>query len=258
MKNHAARSEPAILIQHSLVLDQVILSEHPANWPCPLSLALGLKEFLLLEGLELAAAPQLLSLAASLQFPVRGRVWLWGLDIARAARDDLYQQRRRLAYLAPGQVLLHRLTLLENITLPGRYFQQRNMSEIIKDNSELIETLGLTPYFSCYPPELPADIYFRGLWARAFLVEPELILAAPGAGPTIPENNRLILMLLRDYREQQRGAVVLTGPGLETFRSLADRYLRLEAGGLIEIRVPGQTAPPLIPDLPLWNSGKQR
>ncbi|MDD3580077.1 MAG: hypothetical protein PHW74_03530 [Desulfobacca sp.] len=258
MKNTVARPESAILIQHSLVLDQVILPEHPADWPCPLSLTLGLKEFLLLEGLDLAAAQQLLSLAATLQLAVQGRVLLWGQDVAAAARDDLYQRRRRLAYLAPGQVLLHRLTVLENITLPGRYFQQRSISEIIKDNSELLATLGLTPYFSCYPTELPADIYFRALWARAFLKDPELILAAPGAGATTPENNRLILMLLRDYREQRRGAVLLTGPGLEAFPSLADRCFRLESRGLIEIRVPGQTAPSLTPYLLFWSSVKQR
>ena len=237
------------MIQHSLLLDQVILPRHPPDWPIPLNLTLGLKEFLIIEGLTPAGAQKLLSLAATLQFPTQGRVRYWGQEPAQGSRPELYRLRRRIAYISPGQVLLGRLTVVENITLPARYFQQRTMKEIVRDYSDLIERLELTPYFSCYPAELPADIYSRVLWACALIKKPELILAAPFSSPITLKNNHLILSLLRDYREQHRGAVLLAGPDLQAARPLADRLLRLQAGRLTEIRVPGHAAPPVTPYL---------
>ncbi|MFP3868061.1 MAG: hypothetical protein ACLFUU_07855 [Desulfobacteraceae bacterium] len=245
MKEDSIHPEPELLVQHSLCLDRVLLPGHPPDWPTPLSLTLGLKEFLVIDGLSLAGAQQLLSVAAALQFPIQGRVRHWGQDLTRLSRTDLYQLHRRIAFISPGQVLLRGLTVVENITLPGRYFQRRAMREIIKDYSELIEHFGLRPYFSHYPSELPAEIYSRVLWAGALIKEPKLILAAPFSSPPSPENQHLILARLKNYRQQHQGAVLLTGPDLAAARPLADRLLRMKSGGLAEIRLAGQPPPPI-------------
>lgn len=239
MKNTGGESNYETLVQHSLILRQVVLPEHPSGWPSALNLALGLKEFLILEGLSMAEAQLLLRLAATLQAPAQGQVLHWDQDVSQLSRENLFGLRRQIAYISPGMVLLHRLTVLENVTLAVRYFQLRSRSRIAQEASELLERLQLGPYQSYFPPELPEEIYFRVLWARALIKEPELILATPfGAWPT-QESKPLIMALLREYQDQHQGAVLLAGPYLQDAYPLADRVLVLQSGQFTEYRFPG-------------------
>lgn len=247
MKIRESAGPQQALIHHSLILDQVMMPEHPAPWPRPLSLALGMMEFLLLEGLSEAEAETLLGLAATLHIPAHGRVLHWGEDLAQQPRHILYQRRRRIAYIAPSQVLLHRLTVLENITLAPRYHRRQSPAEVIQEHTALLKHLEIMPYLAHRPPELPEEIAVRVLWARAFIKNPELILAAPFSFRTARETNRIILTLLEDYRAAWRGAVLLVGTTLESVYPLADRLLRLQSGHLEEVWLPGPVTRPVTP-----------
>lgn len=239
MKISQGRPDQGTLIHHSLILEKVVLPEHPPSWPLPLSLALGLKEFLVLEGLNIPEAKALLSLAASLQVPAQGRVFHWGQDVTTRARANLYGLRRRIAYISPDQVLLHRRSVQENIALVACYYQGRTVSQVVRDHRELLEYLHLVPYLSKFPAEISEEILFRVLWARELIKEPELILAVPLGPRSTPESTRLILGLLGEYRQHRRGAVLLTGASLDAAQPLADRLVRLHSGQLTERRFPG-------------------
>jgi ABC-type lipoprotein export system ATPase subunit len=227
------------MLYHSLGIEDVILPEHPATWPAPLNLSLGLKELLLVEGMSLEEGDVLLQLAATLLFPLKGRVWHWDQETFQLSRPELFRLRGNIAYIPARKVLIHRLTVLENITLAPHYHLSYTQDEVIAEHAKLIELLGLEPYLSYLPPQLPDDLYFRAMWARELIKESEIILAVPQETPIMRENYRQILALLHPYLTKRQGAVMLVGNSLEDFYPLAHRRLKLESGQLIEHHLQG-------------------
>src|SRR4030042_1723145 len=104
------------MLNYALNLDMVTLPGDSA-WPAPLSLTVAFNEVVLIEGAGLAVSSPLLEVASTLASPVAGNVRHWGRDAAMRRRERLFRLRRRIAYLSPRQVLLHLMTLGENIAL---------------------------------------------------------------------------------------------------------------------------------------------
>src|SRR4030042_4154832 len=187
------------MLRSSLILKEVVLPGPPGLWPGPLDLAVGLNEFLLIEGGEPEESEAVLGVAAALLAPLQGQVWHWGRDTARLDRDELYQLRRRIAYISPRQAFLERLTLKENLTLGPRYHQGETESQILQEYAPLLEQLALGPHLSLLPAQLPENLFYRALWARELFKGPELILATLEETQRTMSTQEMMGGLLKDY-----------------------------------------------------------
>lgn len=237
---------PDGILQTSLLLEAVTAPELSVG---PVSLAVGLQEFVLLEGLTAREADTLLRLAATLRAPTAGRIFHWGRNLFSLPRRALYPWRQLLAFVSPFQSLLPRLTILENITLSQALAANLTAAEAARQHQPLLEQLSLTQYLSSYPVGLPARAYHLALWARELVKQPRLILGvlagqeelygAPVLGPQL-------IPLLEDYHKNRRGAILLAGPFLDLARQIADRHLNWQDGRWREQPLPGRQDQPLL------------
>lgn len=250
-----AENLPPGLLQTSLLMEAVTAPELAESCPGPVSLAVGMREFVILEGLTTREADSLLRLAATLRRPAGGRIFHWGKDLFSLAREDLYPWRRRLALVSPFQSLLPRLTVLENITLSQTLNRPKAAAEVAREQQFLLKQLTLWDYLPRYPGELPLRQYHLALWARELIKEPLLILGVmPGQAeecdaPTLTE---YLLPWLEDYHNHRRGAVLLAGPQLDFTHHVADRLLNCRGGGWQEQSLPGRRDEPLLSYLDLF------
>lgn len=238
------------MLRYSLIFKDVVLPAPPLSWPGPLDLAVGLNEFLLIEGVGPEESEALLGVAATLLAPVQGQVWLWGQESAQLDREELYELRRRIAYVSPRQIFLERLTLQENLTLGPCYHQGESESQVLQEYAPLLERLALGPYLSLPPAQLPPHLYFRALWARELFKGPELILAILEESQRTMSTQEMIIALLNDYLAKRRSAVILMGRSLGAFHSLAHRLLRLRSGRLTAGRLLEARSRPLVDFFP--------
>lgn len=223
------------MLRHSLVMKKVVIPGLSPEWPAFLDLELGLKEVLLLEGVRREEGEALTRVAATLNAPLEGEVLWWGMSRIHLPRTEFFRIRRQIAYIAPGQALLQRFNLGENIALPLSYHQGLSVSRVIEEEHDLLDKLDLRFYLPWRPPILPPEVYWRGLLARELIKRPELILVHM-YGPAWNKDNLYILReFLQDYIDRDEGAVFLTGRNLEFFRHLAHRLLRVENGRLNEL-----------------------
>ena len=123
------------MLKESLRLEDVILAGHPHGWPRPLNLSVGLLEFVLVEGADWEASLPLLHVMATLARPLAGQVRHWGLEAAIQPHYALFDLRRRMAIVAHRETLLHRLTVLENITLPACYYDNCSIAAALEQLS---------------------------------------------------------------------------------------------------------------------------
>jgi ABC-type lipoprotein export system ATPase subunit len=246
---------PENLLQTSLLLEGVTTPELADFCPSPVSLAVGLSEFVLLEGLTTREADLLLRLAATLRRPAAGRIFHWGRDLFSLHRRALYPWRGQLAFVSPFQSLLPRLTVLENVTLSQTLRSAQSAAEVARQQQTLLEQLSLTEYLPRYPGELPVRQYHLALWARELIKQPRLILGILAAGQAeqcdAPDLTQYLLPWLEDYHNNRRGAVLLAGPLLDFTYHIADRHLNCRGGGWQDQPLPGRDNQPLIAYLDL-------
>lgn len=239
---------PAARFTTSLLLANVVPGVGWETEVGPVSLALRLTEFCLLEGLAVQRADLLLRAAATLLPPLTGRILHWGEDLFALPRRQLLPRRRRLAFVSPGHALLPRLTLQENLTLAQVLTTRHRAADLGERQGRLLDQLGLTPYLGKYPRELPPRRYQLALWARELVKEPRLVLGVlagqeePHGAPALAP---YLLPLLQDYHENSRGAILLAGPWLTMVHSLADRRLVLRDTGWQEDPLPQHHCHPL-------------
>ena len=239
------------MLRYTLLFQRVVLPNHPAIWPAPLDFQLGLKEFLLIEGVGLEESEPLLGVAATVHRPVEGQVLYWGEDVDHLTWPELYELRRHIAYISSRQVLLHRLTLAENFTLGPSYHEGLSSSQALKEHAALIELFHLEPHLDLFPPQLSAEVYYRAIWVRDLIQKPELILAVLEDLPGAAETQEMVLKLLQDFLHLPAHSVILAGRSLEKFRPLAHRLIRPESGHLKEYRFLENQGRPLVSFLPL-------
>jgi ABC-type methionine transport system ATPase subunit len=238
------------MLHHALNLDLVTLPE-AAAWPAPLSLAVPFNEVVLIEGAGPAVSQPLLEVAATLLSPVAGHVRHWGRDAALRRRDNLYRLRRRIAYVSPWQVLLHLITLGENIALGPCYYHGCLEREALAPYAELLEQLELQAHLTRYPPQVTPATYARAVWARELVKEPELILAVISGDLATTAGAAMLANVLQQCRVRYGVAALLLGESLEAFYPLGHRLFMLESGRLRKQATLEHRARPLTAYLPL-------
>jgi ABC-type methionine transport system ATPase subunit len=232
------------MLNYALNLDLVTLPLN-AVWPAPLSLSLAFNEVVLIEGAGPAVSSPLMEVAATLAAPVAGKVRHWGRDAMMLRRERLYRLRRRIAYISPQQVLLHLLTLAENIALSPCYYQGCTQGEALALHAGLLEQLELKAHLTRYPTQVSNAIYSRAVWARELIKGPELILAAISGEFATTAGAAVLANVLREYRARNGAAALLLGESLEVLYPLGNRLLLLEAGQLRKQTILEHRARPL-------------
>jgi ABC-type lipoprotein export system ATPase subunit len=238
------------MLHHALNLDLVTLPGDTA-WPAPLSLEVAFNEVVLIEGAGPAVSSPLLEVAATLASPVAGHVRHWGRDAAMRRREKLYRLRRRIAYISPQQVLLHLITLGENIALGPCYYQGCSEAEALAPHADLLGQLELQAHLTQYPPQVSGAIYARALWARELVKEPELILAVISGDLATTAGAAMLVKVLREYLARYGAAALLLGESLEAFYPLGHQLFLLESGQLRKRTILEHRARPLTAYLPL-------
>ena len=238
------------MLHHALNLDMVTLPGDSA-WPAPLSLSVAFNEVVLIEGAGLAVSSPLLEVASTLASPVAGNVRHWGRDAATRRRERLFRLRRRIAYISPQQVLLHLLTLGDNIALGPCYYGGCSEAQALAPHADLLEQLELKAHLTQNPTQVSKAIYDRAVWARELVKGPELILAAISGEFATTAGAAMLSSVLREYRTRYGSAALLLGESLEALYPLGNRLLLLEAGQLRKQTILEHRARPLTAYLPL-------
>jgi ABC-type lipoprotein export system ATPase subunit len=222
------------MLRTSLIMHQVSLPNLPSDWPVPLDLQLGLNEVLLLEGVGWNEARAFWQTAATLAVPARGEVLYWGKGRDQLPRSELFLVRKQIAYITTGQVLLQHLNLGENLALAKCYHQDLTVSQVLEDQEAFLERLGLQPFLNRPPLQLPPYIYWRGIWARELIKEPELVLACLETPVWMKRNQEVLHKVLEAHIARNQGAFLLAGRDLSSFYPLAHRVLRPVGGSFSE------------------------
>jgi putative ABC transport system ATP-binding protein len=195
-----------------------------------LDLTIPTGQFLAITGQSGSGKTTLLSLIAGLDNSTAGQIVVDGQDITKLDEDELALLRgKRFGFIFQNFHLIPTLTALENVVLAA---ELNNTPSASKKANDLLGTVGLGDRLHHYPAQLSGGEQQRLSLARAFVNEPDIILADEPTGNLDSKNSeRIIELLLELHRVKQATIILVTHETHVAKRS--ERILTLADGQII-------------------------
>ena len=183
---------------------------------------------------------------AGLERASSGTVFVDGADLNRMDEDALALfRRRRIGIVFQSFHLIPAMTALENVAVP---LELAGRADAFERAGAALEAVGLDHRLGHYPAQLSGGEQQRVAMARAFVPEPELILADEPTGNLDSETGAHVMDLLFDLQAKS-GATLMLITHDSGLAARCSRRVRLLDGRIAGDGASPCGAPPLAPGL---------
>ena len=199
-----------------------------------LDLTVPTGQFIAITGQSGSGKTTLLSLIAGLDTPNSGQIVIDEQDITKLDEDELALLRgKRFGFIFQNFHLIPTLTALENVVLSA---ELNNTPGASKKANDLLGTVGLGERLHHYPAQLSGGEQQRLSLARAFINEPDIILADEPTGNLDSKNSDRIIELILDLHRVKQATIILVTHELYVAER-SERILTLADGQIISDQV---------------------
>jgi phospholipid/cholesterol/gamma-HCH transport system ATP-binding protein len=168
----------------------------------------------------------LLKVAAGLLPPDRGSVFIDGTDISSLSRRELFERRRKHAFVFQDAALLSNLDVYNNLALPLRYHFALPPSEIDRRIAGVLRAFDMEGEKRHLPAQLSMGEKKLVSVARGLLLEPELIfLDEPVSGVDAIAREKIVNTII-PLRDDPDVTLIMVSHNIELIRNAAD-YIAL-------------------------------
>jgi putative ABC transport system ATP-binding protein/lipoprotein-releasing system ATP-binding protein len=175
----------------------------------------------------------LLSLLGGLTKPDSGSIVIGSENILSMTDNILSEFRnRKISFIYQFSSLIPTLTVLENVILPTVFRSQRQ--NVASHALELLSIVGLQNKINAYPSQLSGGQQRRVAIARAFVNDPELILADEPTGD-LDEETEAEMMQFFSSMNRDKGLTFLVVTHNTELAKKIGRQLRMQNGVLQEV-----------------------
>ncbi|WP_181347462.1 ABC transporter ATP-binding protein [Thalassobacillus sp. CUG 92003] len=198
-----------------------------------ISLAVKEGEFVAIIGPSGSGKSTLLSVIGALLTPTNGKVVLDGEDISDFKPAQLTATRAsNIGFIFQSPNLIPYLTVKNQLLLVGKFNHTNKRANLSKMN-ELVQELGLQHRLNNYPNSLSGGEKQRVAIGRAFMNNPNIILADEPTASLDYERGRTVVEKIADEVKSRRKAAIMVTHD-ERMLDVCDRVLHIEDGKLIE------------------------
>ncbi len=183
----------------------------------------------------------LVNLIAGLDSPTEGRIEVNDIEVTALSGDALTEYRRNHVGIVFQQFhLIAYLTALENVMLAQYLHSLPSRSDAL----DSLERVGLRERADHLPSELSGGEQQRVAIARAITNDPDLLLADEPTGNLDADNERIILEIFRQLK--QDGKAVITVTHNPAVGKTGDEILYLEHGRIVSSPVREESNTPVV------------
>jgi len=175
----------------------------------------------------------LLRMIGGLQQPDSGEVRVAGHSIASLSERELGTVRKEIGMLFQSGALLDSMTVLENVGLPLREHTKQSTEEIRKRVTEVLHAVGLEGVEELLPRQLSGGMLRRVAFARAIVMEPEILLCDEPFSGLDPLNVTRIEDLLVELNRKLGLTIVISSHHMASSLRMADQMILLRDGGCV-------------------------
>jgi phospholipid/cholesterol/gamma-HCH transport system ATP-binding protein len=111
-----------------------------------------------------------------LLYPDEGDILVHGESVPNMADDDLFEMRKKFGLLFQDGALFGSMNLFDNVAFPLRQHTEKSEDEVQEIVNRRLEEVGLVEAADKMPNELSGGMRKRAGFARALVLEPDIVL----------------------------------------------------------------------------------
>ncbi len=169
-----------------------------------------------------------------LLYPDQGDVIVAGQSIPSLADDDLFELRKKFGVLFQDGALFGSLNLYDNVAFPLRQHTEKGEDEIAEIVNRRLREVGLGEANEKMPNELSGGMRKRAGFARALVLDPEIVLFDEPDSGLDPVRTALLCELIKEVHAENGGTYVVITHDILSARRVAEHISILWRGRIVE------------------------
>jgi phospholipid/cholesterol/gamma-HCH transport system ATP-binding protein len=169
-----------------------------------------------------------------LLYPDEGDVMVHGESVPNMRDDDLFEMRKKFGVLFQDGALFGSMNLLDNVAFPLRQHTDKGEDEIMEIVTRRLKEVGLGGAGDKMPNELSGGMRKRAGFARALVLDPQIVLFDEPDSGLDPVRTALLCELIKEIHEENGGAYVVITHDIMSARRVAEYIAILWKGRIVE------------------------
>jgi phospholipid/cholesterol/gamma-HCH transport system ATP-binding protein len=169
-----------------------------------------------------------------LLYPDSGDLLVHGRSVPGMSDDDLFDLRKRFGLLFQDGALFGSMNIYDNTAFPLRQHTDKSEEEIGEIVNRRLREVGLAEATYKMPNELSGGMRKRAGFARALVLEPDVVMFDEPDSGLDPVRTALLCELIREIHEENGGCYLVISHDLSTARRIADFLAILWKGRIVE------------------------
>jgi len=169
-----------------------------------------------------------------LLYPDQGDVLVQGKSVPNMPDDDLFAMRKKFGVLFQDGALFGSMNLYDNVAFPLRQHTQKGEAEIADIVNRRLQEVGLANAEDKMPNELSGGMRKRAGFARALVLDPDIVLFDEPDSGLDPVRTALLCELIQEVHEENGGAYVVITHDIMSARRVAEHISVLWKGRIVE------------------------
>jgi phospholipid/cholesterol/gamma-HCH transport system ATP-binding protein len=169
-----------------------------------------------------------------LMFPDSGDVVVHGQSVPSLTMSELLELRRRVGVLFQDGALFGSMTVFDNVAFPLRQHTDFSEAKIAKIVSERLGDVGLADAMDDLPNQLSGGMRKRAGFARALVMEPDIVIFDEPDSGLDPVRTALLCDLIQEMHKLHGGTYIVVTHNIASARQIGEYIALLWRGRIVE------------------------
>ncbi|HEY2571867.1 MAG TPA: ATP-binding cassette domain-containing protein [Solirubrobacteraceae bacterium] len=169
-----------------------------------------------------------------LMFPDSGDVVVHGEHVPQLTMPKLLALRQRIGVLFQDGALFGSMSVFDNVAFPLRQHTDQSEAEIAKVVTERLTDVGLAEAMDDAPSQLSGGMRKRAGFARALVMEPDVVIFDEPDSGLDPVRTALLCELIQEMHSIHGGTYIVVTHNIASARQIGEYIAVLWKGRIVE------------------------
>jgi len=169
-----------------------------------------------------------------LMFPDSGDIVVHGQSVPSLTMPKLLALRRKIGVLFQDGALFGSMSVFDNVAFPLRQHTGTSESEIAKVVSDRLADVGLAEAVDDFPSQLSGGMRKRAGFARALVMEPDIVIFDEPDSGLDPVRTALLCDLIQEMHSIHGGTYIVVTHNIASARQIGQYIALLWRGRIVE------------------------